>query len=198
MLIVWQIFGWLSARRLQTTESPAMRVTMAAAAMVTGAIPILTVIFLIFIASQAFFAWWMIVSAILSLAISAFTLRIGWHIRRDGGTVTAGRISIGTMALIGALVSGIIMATSYISAVAVSLNIVLLIIPMIATLATHDAVKAAEEAAKISGGVPLLVQSNFATHTGVLFVGIGTTLFLALLGTLFGWAMNRWLAARKQ
>jgi hypothetical protein len=67
----------------------------------------------------------MIVSAILSVAISAFTLRIGWHIRRDGGTVTAGRISIGTMALIGALVSGI-------------------------------------------------------------------------MGTLFGWAMNRWLAARKQ
>lgn len=197
MLIVWQMLGLWSARRLQTTESPALRAMMVTVSIVIGVLPFLTVIFLILIAYQAFFAWWMIVCAILSMAVGAYTLRIGWEMRRNVSPMKAGQISLSTLALIGALLSGIMISATYISATAVSLNIVLLDIPLIEVLATQDSAKAAEAAAHIIGGVPILVQSNFATHLYVLYVGVGVGVFLTLLALAAGWVINRWVASRK-
>lgn len=191
-LIFWQIMGWRMARRWQTDEAARGAMTPASTILL-GAVPLLAAVLMLFAGFESF-SFWTGVCAIASLAFSALTVQQGMEMRRAART-TALQMDNVTGALAGALTTGLLIGTGYIGATAAALNMTMLDVTMIAALSARDPARAAEEAARVVGGVPGLVQANYEVHRSILYLGLAMSIFLVLFGIFFAW-LTRVTASR--
>ena len=192
-LIFWQIMGWRMARRWQADEAVRGAITPASTILL-GAVPLLAAVMMLFAGFESF-SFWIGICAIASLVFGALTIQQGIEMRRAAKT-TALQMDNVTGALAGALTAGILIGTGYIGATAAALNITMLDVTMIAALSMRDPARAAEEAARVVGGVPGLVQANYDVHRSILYLGLAMSVFLVLFGIFFAW-LTRVAAGRK-
>lgn len=164
-----------------------------ASTILLGAVPLLAAVLMLFAGFESF-SFWTGVCAIASLAFSALTVQQGMEMRRAART-TALQMDNVTGALAGALTTGLLIGTGYIGATAAALNMTMLDVTMIAALSARDPARAAEEAARVVGGVPGLVQANYEVHRSILYLGLAMSIFLVLFGIFFAW-LTRVTASR--
>lgn len=183
LLAIWQALGWWWLKNANPPTAAGQN-RLQAMAWVNGFVPIaMTALLLVGIRDVAFTPT-VIVGTIVSLALSALTLRFGWELHSIPKPPTPSQYhGIRFFTSQVAISAGIILGTIYIG-VASALNFTLLIVPMIGTLALHDA----------SGPLntlPLIVDANYVIHRSVLLYG-GTLFVIANLVVAGAvWAVGR-------
>ncbi len=194
VLLCWQWISYLALRRMHP-ESQKQHAALVSMAAVNGVLPWLMMIAIIVMGRGYPLHPLTVIGGLLTLVIGGLTLWRAWQMRRlpEFQTQGLGISPAQWSAIAGA--SGLTLGlVTYISSSGPSLNIVLLVIPFISVLATHDA--AAQVALQTSSvqTVAGLVQSTYDIHQWYFLGTLGLSGVLMLL-TLGGASL---LAARKQ
>ena len=129
------------------------------------------------------------------VGLGGITLLTGWPLRsRPRPAISAEPRGMRFFISEVMLSSGVLFATAYVGLVAASLNLVLLVIPVISTVGNFDP-NAKITVPALAKSIPELVRTNYVVHQGVV-VGGGVLLLVAdllIIGVIAGstWTRGR-------
>nr|MBI2903687.1 hypothetical protein [Chloroflexota bacterium] len=194
-LYLWQVVWWRALRQITvTTETE--RSGVLSIANTGGGIPFALVLLLNLAAPKEVFTLPLSICLLIALALGALALWQAWSLRSTPELSVAFHLgTTGDFAMIGALTSAIVAATSYLIVVATALNLSLLVLPTVVVLATHDAA-AAQVALAQSQPLTVLVNNTYSLPHAMVVPGAAFTALMVALSVAVGNLVNR-LAARR-
>ena len=194
LLLVWEALGWWWLRRARA-ETTAAHNRLLIITYVNGLLPLFMVAFLFLIARGMFASPLFLAGLAIWLGLGGITLVTGWPLRaRPKPTISAEPRRLRFFISEVMLSSGVLFATAYLGLVATSLNLVLLVVPVISTVGNFDP-NAKITVPALAKSIPELVRTNYVMHQGVV-VGGGVLLLvvdLLIIGVIAGgtWTLGR-------
>ncbi len=194
LLLIWEALGWWWLRRARA-ETTAAHNRLLIITYVNGLLPLFMVAFLFLIARGMFASPLFLAGLAIWVGLGGITLVTGWPLHaRPKPTISAEPRRLRFFISEVMLSSGVLFATAYLGLVATSLNLVLLVVPVISTVSNFDP-NAKITAPALAKSIPELVRTNYIVHQGVV-VGGGVLLLVAdvlITGVIAGstWALGR-------
>ncbi len=183
LLAVWQALGWWWLKNANPPTAAGQN-RLQAIAWVNGFLPIAMIALLVVGTRDVALTPIALTGLLVSLALSALTLRFGWELRSIPKPPTPSQFhGVRFFTSEVAMSAGILLGAIYIG-VASPLNFSLLIVPMISTLALHDA------SAPLTT-LPLIVDANYVIHRSILLYGGALFVLANLLVAAGVWAVGR-------
>jgi hypothetical protein len=195
MLVAWQVIGWFAVKRAQV-DNARDHTTLVITAIFNGIVPFILAILLLLLGSESLLNVATIVGLLVSLAVGAITLRLGWALRSQPKPPVRSIVVQPHVFGWTAFLTGLTMIFNvYASPTAASLNLVLLVIPFISVLALHDPAALAEPLAQ-GQSVGSLVSSNYMMHAVVIGYGEVFVFAITLIVFALAWLFRRWQLGR--
>lgn len=194
LLLIWEALGWWWLRRARA-ETTAAHNRLLIITYVNGLLPLFMVAFLFLIARGMFASPLFLAGLAIWLGLGGITLLTGWPLRsRPRPAISAEPRGMRFFISEVMLSSGVLFATAYLGLVAASLNLVLLVVPVISTVGNFDP-NAKITVPALAKSIPELVRTNYVVHQGVV-VGGGVLLLVAdllIIGVIAGstWTRGR-------
>jgi hypothetical protein len=196
LLLIWEALGWRWLRRARA-ETAAAHNRLLVITYVNGLLPLFMVAFLFLIARGMFASPLFLAGLAVWLGLGGITLVTGWPLHaRPRPTTSAEPRRMRFFISEVMLSSGVLFATAYVGLVAASLNLVLLVIPVISTVSNFDP-NAKITVPALAKSIPELVRTNYLVHQGV-GVGVGVLLLVVdvlVTGVIAG---STWTGGRGQ